>query len=373
MRTSRNLLALVAAAMVLTSTATNAQSNGTATACLPTTQPPQHSLNITRNSLFWFTQAYTNDPSCVTLKQAIIANGGTLSIGFLCLPTTYWDNNNVLDAQDTLIEALGFYYRGKSSTGEARGTQNEHLPASRLCRIRKKLAVELIAAIANNVLLGTAPENATYISLGVTNSFPADLIEQAGQVAAGQDANAAQTMTALLKKFNQNPIGVTNNFPNGLLLCSENKRRALRTLSRDATTQLTCPGINQSCETAHAIVSLPFTSTVDLSRYTDTIASPSCGVGGVNAVYQISPPVGAVGRHFTIDTFGSNFDTLLSVFRASTAPLCSNLVEVTCSDNTTNSLQSQAMFTTDGTSTYFVVGEGKNGAIGNLKLKVTSP
>src|ERR1700686_124757 len=86
MRTYRHLIALIAAAMVLTSIATNAQSNGTATVCLPTTQPPQHTQDITRNSLYWFTHGYSNDLMCVTLQQAIIANGGTLNIGFVCLP-----------------------------------------------------------------------------------------------------------------------------------------------------------------------------------------------------------------------------------------------------------------------------------------------
>ncbi len=108
---------------------------------------------------------------------------------------------------------------------------------------------------------------------------------------------------------------------------------------------------------------------VDLTRYTDNIPSPTCGSGGADAVWRINPDVGQPGRRFTVDTFGSNFDTLLSVYTGD----CTNLIEVVCSDDTTNFPQSQVTFTTDGTNTYFIVAEGKAGAVGKLKLHVTSP
>jgi len=211
---------------------------------------------ITRNAQFWFTHAYgtgagTNCPSwCADLLDAIKINGAVVDLGFVRLPTGYHDSGSVLlDGTNALIEALGFYWKSAGRTGENDGTQNQKLPVSALCKQRKLLAIELIAATANVRLLGTQPSNCTYVvNGGTTTSSPADLLAQARQVAGGADPVACQTMTLLLRRFNNR--GVTNNFVGNLAECSPVAAKMLRNISRDPTTQISCPGINNSCDTA---------------------------------------------------------------------------------------------------------------------------
>ena len=350
-----------------------------ATAQFPVTQPPQHAFDITRNSLFWFTHPETSAVACATLEQAIQMNpSNTLAIGFLELPTTYRSTNYVLGAEDTLIEALGLYWRNVSLTGEDRGLQNQRSPASLLCRARKQLAVEIIAAIANNALLGTGPTNAMYHTGKSVTNFPPDLIEQAGLAAASEDRSSIVALTALLKKFNTS--GVTNHFVNGLIECSPWPRKKLRTYGQDPTTKLNCPGRNDICETAESVLfpsstdifaTAVYTSTVDLRLYTTgpTITS-GCGQSGNGAFWKITPEVGTTGRGFTVSSFGSNIGTLLSVWTGS----CSNgLTEVACSSNASQFVRSPLNFTTDGTNTYYILGQGYNRTVGRLRIRVTSP
>ncbi len=372
MRTYRNLIALVGAVLLLTSTTATAQ-----TACLPTTQPARHSVDITRNSLYWFTHGYSNDLTCVNLQRAIIANGGTMSIGFLCLPTANRNSDNVLDAADTFVEALGFYYRGKGVTGEPGGHQGDHSPGSRLCRARKKLAVELIAAIANNVLLGTGPEYASYSSNGVTVSFPPDLIDLAGIVAAGQDPVAAKDMTSVLKKFNNS--GVTNDFPSELVECSPNDKRTLKSISRDPTTQFTCPGLNDNCAAAQEVFFQAKNPPYSKAKFTASANLENYPIG--LAFWKVSLPTASANRTFRVSTDGSNFDTILNVLTGPCALVISNGTTVVDASGLTvvatatgsNSV-TQISFTTDGTNTFFIEASPAPLAFpGNLKITVTSP
>jgi hypothetical protein len=107
-----------------------------------------------------------------------------------------------------------------------------------------------------------------------------------------------------------------------------------------------------------------------MSRFTESLLTPSCGLGGGEAFWQIEQPVAAPGRNFVVSTIGSSFIPMVSVWEGG----CSNLTPVACSTTTsisgsaTNALQ----FTTDGSNTFLIVIEGLNGAIGNLKLKVVS-
>jgi hypothetical protein len=341
---------------------------------------------ITRNAQFWFTHAYgtgagTNCPSwCADLLDAIKINGAIVDLGFVRLPTAYHDSGSVLlDGTNALIEALGFYWKSDGRTGENGGTQNQKLPASTLCKQRKQLAVELIAATANVRLLGTQPSNCTVG--GTTTSFPADLLAQARQVAGGVDPVACQTMTLLLRKFNNR--GVTNDFVGNLAECSPVAAKTLRSISRDPTTQISCPGINNSCDSAEAVVfstsSNPFapasfSRTVSLLGFTSSftnIAATCAPAAGATPgpVWKITPDVGMTNRQFTVDTFGSNFDTLLQVYSGT----CNTLVPVVCTDNVPPFLQSQVQFTTDGTNVFYIVPEGVGGAQGKLKIRVTSP
>lgn len=354
----------------------------------PPLPPPPVTPCITRNARFWFTRAETNESSCVTLQKAISANcEGTLDLGFMNLPTLPRYGNVTDPTEIAAIEALGFYWKSQGSTGEPGGTQSDHSPASTLCKARKNLAVELIAATANVALFGTDPSVCTYPNGGTVTNFPADLLDQARAAAAGVDASQVAYFTVLLRKFNAS--GVLNDFPSGLVECSSGKSSALRKLSRDPTTQISCPGINNTCDTAETVVfanasdpfaPAKFSRTVSLANLnylnvTNPMPAPPCGVGGPGAVWKITPDVGKSNRVFTVNTFGSNFATVLAVWTGTCGSGGSNLVAVTngCTNNVPPFMQSQLSFVTDGVNTFYIVGEGANGAIGKLKIQVTSP
>jgi hypothetical protein len=339
------------------------------------------SQSATRNARFWFTHAYYLDPSssnCVSLLNGIRANGGVVNLGFLTLPTANRNADNVIDAYDTVIEALSFYWRSVNVTGENGGTQNAKAKGSNVCKARKQLAAQLIAATANARLLQANPANSFYRNGTTVTNFPPDLISQAQTVGAGYDPVAIKTMTALLTKFNCS--GLTNNFPSGLQECSPQKTSQLRTLSRDPTTQDTCPGNNNSCGGAAVVVfpdnSNPFASaiysqTINLGAYTNNMPGPTCAGGGRDAVWRILPSVGTSNRQFTVSTAGSNFDTMLAVWKGSCTS--NNLTQVACADNNVGLQGVHLSFTTDGTNTFFIVGEGVSGQYGKLKIKITSP
>jgi hypothetical protein len=333
---------------------------------------------VTRTSRFWFTHAYSlTDTNCVTLLNAIQANGNVMNLGFITLPTADRNADNTIDAYDTIIEALSFYYRSVNVTGEPGGLQGAKAPASALCVARKQLSVELIAASANVALFDTFPGSATYMNGGVTTNFPPDLLSQAQTVNAGYDTTAIHVMTALLRKFNSS--GVTNNLPNGLVECSPQSAHLLKSDSQDPTLQDTCPGVNNSCASAQVVMfpnsSDPFaralfTASAALNSYTNNMPTNSCAMGnGPDAVWQIPPSIGLNGRQFTVSTAGSNFDTALNVFSGS----CTNLTEVTCANAFLGTEGESLSFTTDGTNTFYIVGQGGEGGYGSLKIKVTSP
>ena len=336
---------------------------------------------VTRDARFWFTHPEPTQSNCANLKDALAAEMlvgcGTVNLGFMDLPSMYVNDDNVKDAEDATLESLGFYWRPRQRTGELAGTQSQDLTASTLCRQRKLLSRELIAAIANVRLLGTDPSLCPYSNGGILTNFPSTLLDDARAAAAGDDIQAIQAATALLKKFNNS--GRTNNFQFGIVECSPVQTSVLRKESRDPTLTTTCPGINDTCTAAEGLYFKENTNdlvfsraklsrTANLTRYTDTLPSPSCGAGGADATWKISPTVGRAGRQFTVDTLGSNFDTILSVYSGD----CSNLTQIACSDDGSNT-QSRLTFATDGTNTYTIVVEGKDGALGNIKLHVTSP
>ncbi len=333
----------------------------------PVTSPAQHPFCITRDARFWFTHLFDESPLCATLLKAIEAMPDSrVALGFMGLPQEFRNADAVKDEVDAAIEALGFFWRSTGRTGEDGGLQTARIASSRLCRERKRLSAELIATLANNALLGTVPAACTYTNEGVATSFPTDLIEQAGEANASEDVIAVRAMTLLLRKFNRS--GLLPDFQDGLQECSPYLISTLRDFSRDATTQVGCPGVNDFCQTAEGIVHFPFSTTINLRPYSDDLSSPVCAVGGRDAFWKISPPVAAAGRSFVVETAGSNFDTVVSVRQGT----CGSATTIVCSDNVDFTPQSRAVFTVNGTDTYFIVVEGKNGASGRLKVRVTS-
>jgi len=340
------------------------------------------SPNATRNSRFWFTHAFEPGSNCVSLLNAILANGSLVDLGFLTLPTASHTADVIPGANDALIEALSFFWRSVGLTGENGGTQNEKLPGSSLCRYRKQLAVELIAATANASLLDTQPGNVTYFTGTTTTNFPSDLLAQARETLLAFDPGAMVSMTALLQKFNSS--GLTNNFPAGLVECSPQSGGMLRTLSRDPTSQSTCPGVNNTClsaatvffstNSANPFASAVYNQSVNLTPpgFSSSFPVPTCGTGGgPNAVWKVPPTIGATGRQFTVSTAGSNFDTLIAVWEGDCTS--NDLVQVACENINTGVQGEQVSFTTDGTNTFFIVGEGSGGQYGKLKVTITSP
>ncbi len=112
-----------------------------------------------------------------------------------------------------------------------------------------------------------------------------------------------------------------------------------------------------------------YTQTVNLNTYTNNIIAPTCGTGGQDAVWKILPDVGTVGRQFTVATDGSNFDTMIAVWSGT----CSNLIQTACTNGVAGSGGETLSFNTDGTNTFFIVGEGASGQFGKLKIRITSP
>ncbi|MCG3149754.1 MAG: hypothetical protein PCFJNLEI_03219 [Verrucomicrobiae bacterium] len=126
---------------------------------------------------------------------------------------------------------------------------------------------------------------------------------------------------------------------------------------------------NNACQTAKTIGGFPFSWTNQLSKavYRNTHPSPATARGGSDEFFIIPRP--SPGTTFTVDTFGSNFDTVLSVWRGS----CGSLVEQVSNNNSSNTFQSAVSFTANGLDDYFIVAEPHNdGPGGTLVLKVSA-
>jgi len=336
---------------------------------------------VTRNARYWFTH-YNGPDNCATLRAAMeiaIRTGcDSLDLGFVELPVGYRNDDSVRDFEDATIEALGLYWRSQGRTGEPTGTQSSKLPASSLCRERKRMAVEYIAALANIALFNLDPTKCTYRVGSTWVPFPADLVEQAVATLRGDDIVAVRNFTALLKKFNNS--GILQPFPLALVECNGNKTKTLKTLARDPSSQVNCPGRNGSCETAEAVVfpaSTSIFSTASYSRSLDlrtlvgfTESNLVCEVARPYGVWKIKSDIAQPGRRFSVNTRGSNFDTVISVTKGD----CSDQVSVECGQNLSFGVNGELLqFTADGTNDYNVVVSGYNAAIGKLKVKITSP
>jgi hypothetical protein len=339
---------------------------------------------VTRTVGHWFRHPRcpgSGDLLTATLDQALkivmALNCDVLDLGFLPLPTTERNNDGVLDFKDALREALGLRWRSRRFTGEFGGLQTERLPNQRLCRQRKQLATQLIAAIANNALFDTRPENCTYTEkIGgktIVKSFPETLLVDAREAARGEIVADIIEQKILLKKFNRS--GNDQPTPAGIADCAAPLTLAqLRRLSRDPTTQMNCPGFNDGCDSAETISALPFSRRVNLSEhYTAQAVASTCGGGGADAIWKIHRSLTFAGRPFTVSTEGSNFDTIVSVRRACGGD---ELGEIACNDDDGGFRTSRVQFVVsdeDAGRDLFIIAEGKGGAVGTLKLQVTSP
>ena len=150
---------------------------------------------------------------------------------------------------------------------------------------------------------------------------------------------------------------------------------------------------NDTCTSAIEIHNFPYTFSNQLNRaiYANTMPSPSAGRGGIKEFFKIVVP--DAGSEMFVDTFGSDFDTLLSVWQVQVLPQtvhvrgeCGALVEVTsnndvpadyanaCGSVGNTFLQAAVTWTADGSNSYYIVVEPFNDNIpagkGNLHLNV---
>jgi hypothetical protein len=131
----------------------------------------------------------------------------------------------------------------------------------------------------------------------------------------------------------------------------------------------TAPPPNDNFANAIAIPSLPAQQTaVTLAATTEPGEPISCsGVTYGRTVWYTFTPQTTSGT-VTVDTFGSNFDTVLAVY---TGNAVSALAQITCNDNAPGSTQSQVSFTANVGTTYRIQAGGANLVGGNLVITFT--
>jgi len=110
----------------------------------------------------------------------------------------------------------------------------------------------------------------------------------------------------------------------------------------------------------------PYTNSVDTTSATEEIGDPTVPVQcderflapGKKSVWYAYTP--AKNQPVSIDTFGSNYDTYLSVW---TGTALNNLVYVACDDDSTNNLQSQITMNLQAGVTYHIEVAGYAGTV----------
>jgi peptidyl-Asp metalloendopeptidase len=121
---------------------------------------------------------------------------------------------------------------------------------------------------------------------------------------------------------------------------------------------------------ARSIFTNNFSDTLTTLSFTTegTDPTPDCG-GGVkqkSAWYRFTPGVNGVG---TLDTFGSSYDTILSVYTGSTG----SFVSAGCNDDANAAPQSKLVFNVTAGTTYSIMISAKAADGGTLLLNVSVP
>ena len=130
------------------------------------------------------------------------------------------------------------------------------------------------------------------------------------------------------------------------------------------------PPANDRIESAKTITSLPYNDSMDTTWATAAASDPllpcvSANRGFHTVWYRLQPPVNGVA---VINTSGSNYDTILAVWRGSPG----SLTPIACNDDSVG-LQSQLSFTAEMGRTYYIEVAGYNGgSSGTLNLNLIS-
>jgi hypothetical protein len=116
---------------------------------------------------------------------------------------------------------------------------------------------------------------------------------------------------------------------------------------------------NDEFAAATAIGSLPFEDRIDTSHATTADDDPFCSGRGASVWYAITP---AEAQRIELNTFGSDYDTTLSVYTGAQG----SLIQIACNDDT-QGLQSRVRFAASAEVTYYVmVGSFADGPGGQL-------
>ena len=149
------------------------------------------------------------------------------------------------------------------------------------------------------------------------------------------------------------------------------KKTLLATLlfvATGASSAQAIPPINDGVDEAVEIFSLPFSDTVDTSEATDA-GDPVCFSEGSPTVWYVFTPL--ADATIEADTFGSEYDTTLSVYTGTPGALD----QIACNDDDGGTLQSRVRFDALAGVTYLFMiaafGDGPGG-IAQLSVDVAS-
>jgi hypothetical protein len=121
---------------------------------------------------------------------------------------------------------------------------------------------------------------------------------------------------------------------------------------------------NDDFDSATVIGSLPFTDSINTSEATTAADDPECAGNGHTVWYAFTAPA---DMGIEANTFGSDYDTTLSVYTGSRGAL----TQIACNDDAADSLQSRVRFNaTAGVTYFFMVGSFFDDPGGNLDFAV---
>jgi hypothetical protein len=106
------------------------------------------------------------------------------------------------------------------------------------------------------------------------------------------------------------------------------------------------PPANDEFAAAEVIASSPFTTFTSTLEATTAVDDPSCLGNDASVWYAYTPPVSTT---IAADTFGSDYDTTLSVYTGAQG----SLTQLACNDDAGSDLQSQVVFPVVGGQTYY--------------------
>ena len=121
---------------------------------------------------------------------------------------------------------------------------------------------------------------------------------------------------------------------------------------------------NDDFASATESTSLPFTDSINTSDATTAVDDPECAGNGHTVWYSFTAPA---EMGIEANTFGSDYDTTLSVYTGSRGAL----TQIACNDDAAETLQSRVRFNaTEGVTYFFMVGSFFDSPGGNLVFSV---